>query len=373
LIVDFGVVALCLESAAGAPLSAPDLVAGFVGLVLFRHDAVGRWRRLSVTICGTLLAGTLIWSCGAVLARSGISSAWTTQPALAWLLPLPGHLLAKAVTVLRPRRPLTLPRGGAWAARAREALRCTPCRWRPVEPSATGAAATLPRGSLAQLDAVLETPSGPIPLAPEGPHDGMGWAVKRTFDLLIVAALLPALLPLTLLLALLVRLRDGAPVFYSQVRITQSGQHFRIHKLRSMVRDAEAGQPVWPEEGDPRITPLGRFLRRFWLDELPQIWDVLRGPLSLVGPRPERPFFVQDFSVRLPNYTLRHQVKAGITGLAQVTGFVGNTSIDRRLHADLRYLRRWSPFLDLTILAATVFKAVKRPAIHLKRGPDPES
>lgn len=370
LLADIGVAGALLHWSSETRFSAPDLVAAVVALAALRHDAVGRWRRPSVTVCAAILTGALLWLAGHILQGAGFDSVWITQPWAAWVLPWPGHLGAAILARARPRRPIRIPGRGAWSARARLALARTPCGWRPARADETDApTADLPHGSLAQLDRVLETPSGAVPLAPEGPHEGMGQAVKRVMDLSLVLIALPVALPMLLILALMVRIRDGAPVFYAQTRVTQGSRRFRIHKLRSMVRDAEAGgRPVWPEEGDPRITPLGRFLRRFWLDELPQLWDVLRGPLSLVGPRPERPFFVQDFSARLPNYPLRHQVKAGITGLAQVTGFVGNTSIDRRLHADLRYLRRWTPILDLAILLATVFKALKRPPIRPEGG-----
>jgi len=127
------------------------------------------------------------------------------------------------------------------------------------------------------------------------------------------------------------------------------------------VVEAEAdGRPVWPEEDDPRITPLGRFMRRFWIDELPQLWNVIRGDLSLVGPRPERPPFIKAFSERLPKYPLRHRVPAGMTGLAQVMGFTGNTSLARRLHCDLRYVRAWSPWFDLRILFLTIVRIFER-------------
>lgn len=342
------------------------MLLAFTWLFLFRHDAVLRWRRVSVVVLGALLAGGAIHLSAMGIRHAGVETAFSEAPLAAWLLPWPGHVLIWILGRIWPRRPLRIPGRGAWAAQARRALRRTPwVRWRPARDDEDAPSATLPTGCLARLDATLGTPTGPVAVHREGPGAGMGWAVKRAMDLLIVALVAPVVIPTLLVLAVVVRLCDGGPVLYSQVRITSGGRRFRIHKLRSMIRDAEpSGRPVWPEEGDPRITPLGRILRRFWLDELPQLWDVLRGPLSLVGPRPERPFFVQDFAQRLPNYPLRHQVKAGITGLAQVTGFVGNTPIDRRLHADLRYVRRWSPLRDLAILVGTLLRATRRPPIQ---------
>jgi len=195
----------------------------------------------------------------------------------------------------------------------------------------------------------------------------MGRAVKTALALLLIGLFGPVALTVILLLVPVLWWRQGRPLFYRQTRVSLGSKPFFISKLRTKTLDAEAsGEPVWPLDNDPRITPVGRLLRRYWMDELPQLWDVLRGPLSLVGPRPERPFFVQEFARRLPNYHLRHQVKAGITGLAQVTGFVGDTAIDRRLHADLRYLRRWTPLNDLKILVGTVSKAARRPPISSK-------
>lgn len=367
--VDLAAGAWLLRLGTATPVAPADLGVVLAWLLVFRHDAVLRWRRSSVVLAGALLASGGIHLSALGLRQWGVLGALGDLPWAAWAFPWPAHVLGWAYGRLWPRRPLRIPGRGAWASAARRALLRTPCGWRPARTDEDAPLATLPFGCLAQLDAVMGTPVGAIPLHPEGPAAGMGKAVKRAMDLILVIGGAPLVAPVLLALALIVRLREGGPAFYSQVRITLGGKEFRIHKFRSMVRDAEPdGQPVWPEEGDPRITPLGRRLRRFWLDELPQVWDVFRGPLSLVGPRPERPVFVQDFSQRLPNYPLRHQVKAGITGLAQVTGFVGNTSIDRRLRSDLRYMRRWSPVLDLKILVGTVFRAMKRPPIRVNSG-----
>lgn len=129
-----------------------------------------------------------------------------------------------------------------------------------------------------------------------------------------------------------------------------------------MFHDAEPdGIAIWPRHGDKRITPMGRYLRLLWIDELPQLWNVLIGDMSLVGPRPERPEFIEEFSRELPKYRSRLLVRAGLTGLAQVAGRIGDTSIRDRLAWDLRYIRNWSPWLDLKILVATIGLAVSRP------------
>ncbi len=128
-----------------------------------------------------------------------------------------------------------------------------------------------------------------------------------------------------------------------------------------MPTDAEPqGQPVWPSAQDPRMTRPGKLLRQLWLDELPQIWNVLRGDLSWVGPRPERPEFAQVFTESLPKYPLRHRTRAGVTGLAQIRGFVGNTSLRKRLACDLEYIRSWSPWLDVAVLSGTLCQILAR-------------
>jgi lipopolysaccharide/colanic/teichoic acid biosynthesis glycosyltransferase len=132
------------------------------------------------------------------------------------------------------------------------------------------------------------------------------------------------------------------------------GKPFVIYKFRSMYDDAERETgPVWAVTDDPRRTPVGRFLRRFSIDELPQLANVLKGEMSLVGPRPERPSFVKEFKERIPRYMLRHKVKCGMTGWAQVNGWRGNTSIEKRIEHDLYYIQNWSLGLDLKILWRT--------------------
>ncbi|HEU5317991.1 MAG TPA: undecaprenyl-phosphate glucose phosphotransferase [Chloroflexota bacterium] len=178
--------------------------------------------------------------------------------------------------------------------------------------------------------------------------------VKRLFDVVFSAALLVATAPLLLLIALLVRLDSPGPVFYAQERVGQDGKRFHAIKFRSMMHGAEqlTGR-FWTVADDPRRTRLGRWLRRFSLDELPQFINVLVGDMSVVGPRPERPMFVAQFSETVPDYLRRLRVKAGITGWAQVNGLRGDTSIDDRTKFDLYYVDNWSLWLDLKIILRT--------------------
>jgi len=202
---------------------------------------------------------------------------------------------------------------------------------------------------------------GPFALASywETPLRGGGAALKRALDLVIAALLLVLLSPALLLLALLVRLTSRGPVLHRQERIGLDGRPFTMLKLRTMVEGAEASTgPVFAEPADPRRTPVGGLLRRFSLDELPQLWNVLRGEMSLVGPRPERPEFVEQFRRSFPGYMLRHSLRAGVTGWAQVNGLRGRSGIEERLAYDLDYARRWSLLFDLEILLRTVLQVL---------------
>jgi lipopolysaccharide/colanic/teichoic acid biosynthesis glycosyltransferase len=153
-----------------------------------------------------------------------------------------------------------------------------------------------------------------------------------------------------------VRLSSGGGVLYRQRRVGLDGHEFTIIKFRTMPRDAETDTgPVWTRSDDPRVTPLGRFLRRWSLDELPQLVNVLRGEMSLVGPRPERPYFVRRFSESVPRYLERHRVRSGMTGWAQVNGCRGDVPIGRRTEYDVYYVENWSLWLDLRILLMTVW------------------
>ena len=186
-------------------------------------------------------------------------------------------------------------------------------------------------------------------------HTALGKACKRAFDILgaLVGMLLFA--PVALYVVLRMRREDPGPVFYSQERVGLDGKVFRCYKFRSMrVNAEEETGPIWAAVGDPRCTPFGAFMRRYSFDEIPQFWHVLEGKMSLVGPRPERPYFVERFSQGVPHYMHRHRVKAGLTGWAQVNGLRGQSPIDVRTRYDIWYIENWSIWLDLEILVRTL-------------------
>jgi Undecaprenyl-phosphate glucose phosphotransferase len=193
----------------------------------------------------------------------------------------------------------------------------------------------------------------------ESPLYGWNRLAKRVFDLVFSAAVLTVISPVLLLLAAAVKLSSRGPVFYRQERMGLDGRRFEMLKFRTMETDAEAGTgPVWARPSDQRRTGVGALLRRLSLDELPQFWNVLRGHMSVVGPRPERPVFVERFRQTVPGYMLRHKVKSGITGWAQVNGLRGNTSLEKRIQYDIEYIERWSVWLDIKIVAMTVVRVV---------------
>lgn len=197
----------------------------------------------------------------------------------------------------------------------------------------------------------------PVISLAETPIQGWNWVQKRTMDICISAALLAlATIPFAVV-AVLIKLTSKGPVFYTQERMGLDGKPFTIYKFRSMREDAEKETgPVWANPNDPRRTPLGSILRRLSIDELPQLYNVLRGDMSLVGPRPERPRFVLEFKERIPQYMLRHKVKSGMTGWAQVNGWRGNTSIEKRIEHDLYYIANWTLGLDIKILWLTFWR-----------------
>ncbi len=180
-------------------------------------------------------------------------------------------------------------------------------------------------------------------------------AAKRALDVLGALALLLALAPVMLAVALLILLTDGGPVLYAQERTGQGGRTYRIRKFRTMRRDAERRGAAWATDGDPRVLPVGRFLRKARLDELPQLWNVLRGDMSLVGPRPEREVFVRELEARFPLFRLRELAKPGLSGWAQLKYGYGSTVEEqgRKLEYDLYYIKNTSLFLDLVCLLAT--------------------
>ena len=180
---------------------------------------------------------------------------------------------------------------------------------------------------------------------------------KRCFDMLASGLLLLLTGPIILFFALLVKLESKGPAFFRQTRVGRFGEDFQILKLRSMRTDAEAGgKAIWASENDPRITRVGRFIRKVRIDELPQAWSVLKGEMSFVGPRPERPEFVSDLEKEMPYYAERHMVKPGITGWAQINYPYGASVEDARhkLEYDLYYAKNYTPFLDLLILLQTL-------------------
>ncbi len=193
----------------------------------------------------------------------------------------------------------------------------------------------------------------------DSPLHGWNQVAKRAFDMVFAAVVVGAFSPVLALVALAVRLTSPGPIFYGQERMGLDGQRFRMLKFRTMRAGAEEETgPVWATHGDPRRTAIGTLLRRFSLDELPQFLNVLKGQMSVVGPRPERPVFVERFRQSVPGYMLRHKVKSGITGWAQVNGLRGNTSLEKRIQYDLEYIERWSLWLDLKIIALTVVRVL---------------
>jgi len=163
--------------------------------------------------------------------------------------------------------------------------------------------------------------------------------------------------PLFLFIGTLIKVTSPGPILYRQTRMGLDGVAFEMLKFRSMRVDAESQSgPVWAQAGDDRKTPIGSFLRKTSLDELPQFWNVLKGNMSIVGPRPERPEFIVRFRETLPQYMLRHKMKAGITGWAQVNGWRGNTSLEKRIEFDLYYIEHWSIWLDLKIMWLTIWQ-----------------
>lgn len=205
-----------------------------------------------------------------------------------------------------------------------------------------------PRGRVEEFEGL------PVIALAGSPIQGWGGFAKRSVDVAVSAAVLLLASPLLLLIAVLIKLTSRGPVLYSQVRMGHEGRPFELMKFRTMVQGAEAeGVPVWSRRGDPRCTRIGRFLRWTSMDELPQLWQVLRGEMSLVGPRPERPVFVEEFRDKVPGYMQRHRVKAGVTGYAQVNGWRGDTDLGERVRHDLYYIENWSILLDLKILVKT--------------------
>jgi lipopolysaccharide/colanic/teichoic acid biosynthesis glycosyltransferase len=179
-------------------------------------------------------------------------------------------------------------------------------------------------------------------------------------DILIASIALVALSPVLVLCALLAWLDGGRGIFFRQSRIGRNGKPFNVIKFRTLrpVNEQES-QTTWSIANDRRVTPIGRFLRRTSLDELPQLWNILCGDMTIVGPRPERPHFVEQFSAEYPEYAMRHRVPVGLTGLAQVSGLRGDTPISDRARFDNYYIENWSLWLDVKVVLRTLTEVLR--------------
>jgi Undecaprenyl-phosphate glucose phosphotransferase len=188
-----------------------------------------------------------------------------------------------------------------------------------------------------------------------------GWniVIKRVADVVLSLIIILVTSPFMLLISFLIKVTSRGPVFYRQERMGLDGKIFNMLKYRTMTIEAEKETgPVWAAKNDSRRTPIGAFLRKTSIDELPQFFNVLKGDMSIVGPRPERQYFIQQFRSKIPKYMLRHKMKAGITGWAQISGWRGNTSLEKRIEYDLYYIENWSIRFDLEIMCLTVWRGL---------------
>lgn len=210
------------------------------------------------------------------------------------------------------------------------------------------------------LNAGIEDFDGiPVINLSESPLYGWNRVIKRVADIILSLLILLILSPLMLVIAVLIKISSPGAVFYKQKRLGLGGEVFGMLKFRSMKEDAEKETgPVWASRDDERVTKIGRFLRQFSIDEIPQFINVLKGDMSIVGPRPERPYFIEEFKKNVPKYMLRHKMKAGITGWAQVNGWRGKTSLEKRLEHDLFYIENWSIAFDIKIMWLTFWKGL---------------
>jgi lipopolysaccharide/colanic/teichoic acid biosynthesis glycosyltransferase len=188
-------------------------------------------------------------------------------------------------------------------------------------------------------------------------HPRVSLRVKRFMDVAVAGSVLVVSAPVLMVAAVAVRLSSSGPIFFGQERVGQDGRRIMVYKLRSMT---VSGRSDTEWTADARVTAAGKFLRRSNIDELPQLWSILRGDMSLVGPRPERPAFVEKFRAEVPNYDDRHRLPVGLTGLAQIVGLRGDTSITERVKYDNLYIDQWSLGTDLQILAKTVVAVVRQ-------------
>ncbi len=178
--------------------------------------------------------------------------------------------------------------------------------------------------------------------------------LKRAMDIVGAIFCLILFSPIMVCVAFLIKLTSPGPIIYSQERVGLHNRPFKMYKFRSMeVKEEKNG---WTKQNDPRVTPIGKIIRKFSIDEMPQFYNVLIGNMSLVGPRPERPFYVEKFREEIPRYMVKHQVRPGMTGWAQINGYRGDTSIRKRIDFDLYYIENWTMGLDIKILFLTLFK-----------------
>ena len=185
----------------------------------------------------------------------------------------------------------------------------------------------------------------------------LNWVAKRIVDVVGSAVGLVLVSPIMLLTAIAVKVSSPGPVIFKQERIGLHNKPFQMYKFRTMEIQKEAAEKkAWTVKDDPRVTKVGKFLRRTSLDEFPQLYNILRGDMSLVGPRPERPLFVEKFKEEIPRYMIKHQVRPGLTGWAQINGYRGDTSIRKRIDYDIFYIENWTMGLDIKILFLTIFK-----------------
>ena len=207
------------------------------------------------------------------------------------------------------------------------------------------------RGGIGEFDGM------PIISLRDTPLYGWNVVVKRVTDIVLSITILLAVSPLMFVISVLVKATSIGPVFYRQERMGLDGKIFSMLKFRTMETQAEKETgPVWAAKGDSRKTIIGSFLRKTSMDELPQFFNVLKGDMSIVGPRPEREFFIQQFRSKIPKYMLRHKMKAGITGWAQISGWRGNTSLEKRIEYDIYYIENWSLRFDLEIMWLTIWR-----------------
>jgi Undecaprenyl-phosphate glucose phosphotransferase len=209
---------------------------------------------------------------------------------------------------------------------------------------------------------ILDLDGMPIIALRQSTVEGWNRVLKRAFDLFGAVTGIVLLTPLWIIMPLLIKIFSPGPIYYRQERMGLDGRSFQMLKYRSMRVDAEEKTgAVWAKKDDDRRTSLGAFMRETSLDELPQLFNVLSGSMSMVGPRPERPVFIEEFKKSIPNYMLRHKMKAGITGWAQVNGWRGNTSLEKRIECDIYYLTNWSIWFDIKIIIMTFFTGIRNP------------